>query len=74
MVGHLFIQILGSEGRVLRIDDSKDAIVLIKGETYVLNPDCLVFVRHDDSPLTEQNQPKTSQNGIYNRHWISQTT
>lgn len=50
-------KIMGAKGRVLRIDDSKDAIVDINGEAYVMNLDCLVLVCHDDSPLTTSHTP-----------------
>lgn len=38
-----FVSILGATGRVVRIDNSKEAIVEIAGETYVLNQSCLVL-------------------------------
>ena len=57
----LVFQILESKGRVLRIDESKDAIVVINGETYNLNPDCLVLVCHDDAPLSILPQPTSLQ-------------
>ncbi|XP_053378625.1 E3 ubiquitin-protein ligase MIB2-like [Mercenaria mercenaria] len=49
-----FVSILGATGRVVRIDDSKDAIVNVAGETFVLNQSCLVFQQHGEgiTPLS----------------------
>ncbi|XP_053379617.1 E3 ubiquitin-protein ligase MIB2-like isoform X2 [Mercenaria mercenaria] len=50
-VGHggwqqAFVSILGATGRVVRVSDSKDAIVKVAGETFVLNQSCLVLQQH----------------------------